>query len=124
MKQTNDPDNKHKQNNHIGENAMKKNNYFKTIIRCEYNDEGDLDFYMYRGEEEYFLFSQNYRLNVYDFYGRGISVEKAIDHSAAGNSVTLHKTMDKLFKVIRYVEKDESISVLNRTKMRKERKWA
>lgn len=103
---------------------MKKTNYFKTIIRCEHNDEGDLDFYMNRGDKEYFLFTQNFRGVVYDFYKRGVSIRKAIDHSEAGTIALLHKTMDKLFKVIRYVEKDESISVFNRTRMRNERKWA
>ena len=103
---------------------MKKNYYFQTTIRCEHNDEGDLDFYMSRGDEEYFLFTQNYRSVVYNFYKSGVVIRKALDHSQAGNHALIHKTMDKLFKVIRYIEKDASISVLNRTMMRKERKWA
>ncbi len=103
---------------------MKKNNNFQTTIRCKCNYRGNLDFYISRGDEEFFLYTQNFKNIVYDFYKRGVGIRKALDHSQAGDYVALHKTMDKLFKVIKYVEKDECVSFLDRTQMRKERKWA
>ncbi len=89
----------------------------KTKIFCRtrksYND-----FYIVFEGREYFLFSQNRRKGVERYYQNGVALELALKHSRGKTDCAIHRTMDKLRLYIRYIESQNEIAVLNKTKER------
>ena len=67
----------------------------------------------------HFLFSQDYRRGVKEFFGKGVCLRRALDHSLSQNSA-VHRTMDKLIPHIRYVEREHNVTILNQTKRKKQ----
>ena len=84
-------------------------------IFSKVSETGKQNFYLRVNGKEYYLFSQNYYKSVSDFYGKNITVNRALDFSAStGRAV--RKTMEKLRAYIPYIEKEFGVSVLNKTK--------
>jgi hypothetical protein len=90
----------------------------KTTIYCRTTDAGVQSFYICHEGEVHYLFSQNYRRSVRDYYARGVSVERALSYSRAGENVALRKVTEKLPAYIRYIEKEYGIAVLEQTRRR------
>ena len=93
-----------------------------TKIYCRTTGAGVQSFYLVHRGEEHFLFSQDYRVSVRDYYGRGVMVDRALNNPRAGENAALRKTMEKLPAYIRYVEKEYGITVLEQTRRREDRK--
>ena len=94
----------------------------RTKIYCRTTDAGVQSFYLVHRGEEHFLFSQDYRTSVRNYYGRGVPIDRALNNPRAGENTALRKTMEKLPSYIRYVEKEYGITVLEQTRRREERK--
>ena len=89
-----------------------------TKVYCLTTDKGTQTFYLDADGETHYLFSQDYRHGVKDYYGRGVSIDAAIDYSRARNDTAIIRTMRKLPSYIRYIEKEYGITVLRRTARR------
>ncbi len=95
----------------------------KTKIICKQNRHGTLDFYVQIGGGQYFLFCQDYKRSVKDYFSGGVDVH-AIGNYAAARGEAVRKTLDKLPAYLRYVEKEFSLSVLQKTKQKQYKKTA
>jgi hypothetical protein len=83
-------------------------------IFSKITEKGKQSLYLKTNGKEYYLFSQNYRRSVKEYYSTPITVDLALDFSyARGHAV--RRTMEKLRSYIPYVEKEYGISVLNKT---------
>ena len=86
-----------------------------NTIYCETTAKGVQSFFITANGETHFLFSQNFRRGVKDYFERGVRIDEAINFKRAnGNSAIIH-TMEKLPAYIRYVEREYGIEVLRRT---------
>lgn len=90
----------------------------KNIILCRTTAKETQNFYCLANGKEYYLFSQNYRKSVKEYYRTGVTVDRAIDFSASEGRA-LRRTMEKLRVYIPYAEKEYGISILNKTKKAK-----
>ena len=86
-----------------------------TKVYSTTTPQGDHNLYLKANGKEYFLFSQNYYKTVSDFYGREVSLDRALDFSASTGKA-VRKTMEKLRAYIPYIEKEYGVSVLKKTK--------
>ena len=87
----------------------------KATVYCKATDKGVHTFYLAQGREEYFLFHQNFRRGVKEYFGRGVSINEAFNFSRSHHNTALIHTMEKLPAYIKYVEKEYGIEVLNQT---------
>ncbi len=87
----------------------------KATIYCKATDKGVHTFYLAQGREEYFLFHQNFRRGVKEYFGRGVSINEAFNFSRSHHNTALIHTMEKLPAYIKYVEKEYGIEVLKQT---------
>lgn len=86
-----------------------------NTIYCETTAKGVQSFFINANGETHFLFSQNFRRGVKDYFERGVRIDEAINFKRAnGNSAIIH-TMEKLPTYIRYVESEYGMEVLKRT---------
>lgn len=86
----------------------------KNSILCKTTSKGEQSLYLRANGKEYYLFSQNYRVSVKDYYRKPITVDRALDFSCA-EGIAVQKTMEKLRAYIPYIEKEYGIAVLNKT---------
>lgn len=87
----------------------------KTFISCKATAKGVHSFYMTFEGEKYFLFNQNYRRGVDDFFFGGVELNQAMRFSIAHHDSAIIRTMEKLPSYIKHVEKEYGIAVLNQT---------
>ena len=86
-----------------------------NTIYCETTAKGVQSFFINANGETHFLFSQNFRRGVKDYFERGVRIDEAINFKRAnGNNAIIH-TMEKLPAYIRYVEREYGMEVLRRT---------
>ena len=86
-----------------------------NTIYCKTTEKGVQSFFINANGETHFLFSQNFRRSVKDYFERGVRIDEAINFKRAnGNSAIIH-TMEKLPAYIRYVEREYGMEVLRRT---------
>ncbi len=90
----------------------------KTMIYCETPEKAVHAFYMLNEGEIYYLFSQDYRKGVQDFYHKGVRLDESLDYSKAHKDTAIERTMSKIPMYIKYIEKEYGIEVLERTKKR------
>ncbi len=93
----------------------------KTTIFCKSNGDGIHSFYLVTKNDEYFLFNQNYRKGVQQYFGQGVLLHEATDYSKAHRDEALAKTMTKLPMYIRYIEKEHGIEILEKTKRKNDK---
>ena len=93
----------------------------KTTIYCEANGKGVHSFYLVMGGKRYELFHQSYRKSVQEFFAGEMTIDKAMDYSRAHRDNAVIRTMSKLPMYIRYVEKEDGIEVLDKTRRRNEK---
>ena len=86
-----------------------------NTIYCATTSKGIQSFYITANGETHFLFSQNFRRGVKDYFERGVRIDEAINFARAkGNNAVMH-TMEKLPSYIRYVEREYGMEVLRKT---------
>lgn len=95
----------------------------KNSIYCRPTAKGTHSFYLKNEGNEYFLFSQDYRKGVNDYYKLGVSLDKAADFTKSKFDSAIIKTMSKIFMYIKYIEKEYGIEVLRQT-MKKNKKYS
>lgn len=88
-------------------------------ICCEVKSNNIDTFYLMNGSEKIFLFNQNRRKGVEDYYcGNGVTLNRALKLPSLGRgsdrkrSKALRRTMDKLPIYIKYIEKEYGIKVM------------
>ena len=83
-------------------------------IFSKITDNGKQSLYLKMSGKEFYLFSQKSYKSVCEFYGKELTVDRALDFSAStGRAVS--RTMEKLRAYIPYIEKEYGVSVLNKT---------
>lgn len=83
--------------------------YYKTR-------KGEHSFYLSTDGKDYYLFTQGKRKGVGEFFRGGVTLDRALHHGVGKRDYSLHKTMDKLLMQIQYVEKENDLVVLRRTR--------
>ena len=89
-----------------------------TTVYCIRNKGNNLDFYIKNKETEFFLFSQRLYKGVEKYFRKGVSLNKAIDHSKCWDDYRIHRVMSKLPAYIRYIEKEYEIAFFEQSKRR------
>lgn len=90
--------------------------FLKTVIYCKPTASGVHSFYMIQNGQEYFLFSQDYRKGVQEYFSKGVTLNESLNFSRTRNDSALNRTMTKIPSYIRYIEKEYDIVVLEQTK--------
>lgn len=88
----------------------------QTKIYCKEQKRGTLSFYLNHMGVDYFLFYQHFKSGTNDYYKNGVSLDEAINYSRGQRNRAVFKTMDKIPMYIKYIEKENNIQVLNKTK--------
>lgn len=91
-------------------------------IICRKNEGSytQIDFYVKTRGREIFLFSQHYSTLLYDRYKKPVYVSDALRYGKGGKAMTNFK--EKLPKYIKYIEMEEGIDILEKTKQKKEKR--
>ena len=87
----------------------------KNTIYCKTTSKATHSFYLKSEGNEYFLFSQDYRKGVNDYYKGGVSLDRAADFTKSKFDSAVMLTMSKIFMYIKYIEKEYGIQVLKQT---------
>lgn len=87
----------------------------KLFIHCEAKN-GNQHFYVDCEHGTFYLFSQEYRKSIQEYFGNGISYDRCRDILKHDRNAAVMRTIEKLPKYIEYVEKSEGIAILNKTK--------
>lgn len=90
----------------------------KATIYCEPTSKGVHSFFLITAEEKYFLFSQDYRQGVHDYYKKGVLLEEATNFSKSHRDNAIRRTMTKIPMYIKYIEKEYGVEILEQTKKR------
>ena len=75
----------------------------KTMIYCETVEHGVHAFFMRDRGEEYYLFSQDYRKGVQEYYSRGVLLDDSINFSKSRKDNAIIRTMSKIPMYVRYI---------------------
>ena len=86
-----------------------------NMIYCKTTAKGVQSFYVTANGETQFLFSQNFRRGVKEYFERGVSIDEAINFKRANGNRAIVHTMEKLPLYIRYVEREYGMEVLRKT---------
>ena len=95
----------------------------KTKIYCKTVAIGLQAFYLVADNKEYYLFSQDYRASVKEYFFAGRSINETKDFGGV-HSVAVRRTLEKLRVYIPYIEKEYGITVMEKTKKRQLKKPA
>lgn len=90
-----------------------------TKIFCEVSRPGIHSMYLLFEGKRYFLFSQNYRQSVQEFFSKPVFFDAALNYSKAHKDAALMRTFGKIVLYTQYVEKEQDIEVLEKTKKKK-----
>lgn len=93
----------------------------KSYIYCKPTSQGTHSFYLVVDGIEYFLFCQSYRKGVHHYFSKGVSIARSLDYSRGSGDTAVLKTMEKMKMYIKYVEKENGIKVLEKTKKKESR---
>ncbi len=84
-------------------------------IFCRTVAKGKQSFYMTVNGQNYFLFTQDYRVSNKEYFQNGVSISEINNYSGV-HSTAVRKTLDKLHSYIKYIEKEYEIAVFKKTK--------
>ncbi len=93
----------------------------KTKVYCKTVARGQQAFYLVVDNKEYYLFSQDYRVSVKNYFMSGISIRETGNYSNAPGMAVRH-TLDKLKTYIPYIEKEYGIVVMDKTRKQQDKK--
>lgn len=88
----------------------------KTMIYCKPTECGVHIFFMIDNGHEYYLFSQDYRKSVQEYYSRGVLLNESINFSKSHKDSAIRRTMSKIPMYVKYIEKEYGIEILEQTK--------
>ena len=88
------------------------------MIYCTPTQQGVHSFYLITEGQKYYLFSQNYRKGVQEYFAKGVSLKESMDFAKNHKDSAIIRTMTKLPMYIRYIEKENEIAVYEKTKKR------
>jgi hypothetical protein len=94
----------------------------KSTVYCTTTEKSVQTFYLVADGKEYYLFRQNYRRSVAEYYRCGVTVNEAINFGRSKHNTALINTMEKLPAYIRYIEKEYGIEVLKQTAKKNNRR--
>lgn len=110
------------QNNVVDfEYKIKQRCTMKTKVYCKLAAKGQQAFYLVVENKEYYLFSQDYRSSVKEYFMSGISIRETTNFANA-HSAAVRRTLDKLKTYIPYIEKEYGIVVMDKTRKRQDKK--
>lgn len=85
----------------------------KAMIYCESDKKGTLKFYIRSNGEDYFLFTQTFRVSVARYYRRGVTVDQALRlNQSKMRNHAMAKITEKLPSYLRYLEREYSVQLL------------
>ena len=87
----------------------------KAKVFCKTVDKGVQAFYVKVDGKDYFLFRQDFRKSVKEFFQFGVNVNVINNYSLA-HSVAVRKTLDKLPTYLHYIEKEYDVYIYEKTK--------
>ncbi len=90
----------------------------KATVFCETTAKGIHTFYLSTNGQRYYLFNQGYRKGVQKYFGRGVSINEAMNYSRSHNDSAVVKTMSKIPMYVKYIEKEYALEVFEQTKKR------
>ena len=93
----------------------------KAKVICKNLDWGTHVFYVVVNGKEYFLFSQDYKRTVEEFFKHGININELNNYSIAHSSA-VRKTLDKIPLYLHYVEKEFGVEIYTKTNNNKSSK--
>ena len=89
----------------------------EATIYCKVTAKGIHSFYYTKDEETYFLFSQDYRKGVNEYFKNGVPLRIALDYpNYHRHDTALIRTKSKLPSYIKYIEKMNGLEILEQTK--------
>lgn len=91
-----------------------RNKIMKTKIYCT-KKQSKHNFYACVNGKNYYLFSQDFRRGVENYFCGGKVYDEAIKHSKSKGDNALKRTMDKIPSYVRYAEKYYGIIITNRS---------
>ena len=89
----------------------------KTKIYCA-KQSGKNQFYVSANGQEYYLFSENYRRVIGNFFSKPLMYGEAIDFSKAKGNFYVMNAMKKIPSCVRYIEKYYGIVLTNKGQKR------
>ena len=84
----------------------------RATIICKKSSGNDIDFYVVTKTFERYLFSQRYSSEVYNFYKKGVDLNKVL--TPPSRNFLLCKISEKLPTYIRYIEQEYDVVLLKR----------
>ena len=88
----------------------------KSMIFCKDScTHGVLDFYLSKGNDSIYLFSQKFRHSIYEHYRRGMLLDEALSYKKAHKDKAIMNVIKRLPSSISYIEKNYDIIVMNKT---------
>ena len=87
----------------------------KSTVYCLPTDKGIHTFYLITEGQKYYLFRQNYRKGVNEYFRDGVTIDRALDFSKSRHDEAIVRTMQKLPMYIKYIEKLYGLEVLRET---------
>ena len=87
----------------------------KAKVMCRTVEKGQQAFFVKVDRKEYFLFQQEFRKSVKDFFQNGVSVNATNNYSSA-HSTAVRRTLDKLPSYLHYIEKEYDVEIYEKTK--------
>ena len=94
----------------------------RNIIYCRTESKGVHTFYLRSEYGDHFLFYQDYRRGVNEYFKRGVTLEDATNFKKSKFDDAIIRTMSKLYMYIKYTEKENGIEILNQTIKKNARK--
>ncbi len=101
--------------------AARTTKFRNLTVYCRSTGPDIHSFYLTADRETYYLFSQDFRRGVHEYYSRGVSLASALDNSKGHRDKSIMRTMKKLRIYIDYVEKVNGIEIMEKTKRKNER---
>lgn len=95
----------------------------RTTVYCRSNGKDNLSFYIIHDTGTSFLFNQRFNYNVFQFYKNGVPLDMALDfrYGAELQCYAMKKVSEKLIPYIRFIEQDENVIILRKTRRAAER---
>ncbi len=90
-------------------------------VYCVEKEAGYHTFYLESDGETYYLFRQEYKVSVDNYYSRGVLLKDAIDLSKGHRDAAVTHTMTKLPKYFKYLESEYGARIFDKTR-RKDRR--
>jgi len=93
----------------------------KEMIFCKPTGKGIHSFYLETSDRIYFLFSQDYRKGVQNYYSSGVRIDESFNYGKSHGDSAITRTMEKVPIYIRYIEKEYGIEILEKTRKKSSR---